>query len=149
MANIYNLVNPYIEGKLNKSYKSDNSAKAAKFFYKELSEKFSNTLPTFYFSIQKGGITNGKIYHFCVNETCNKDKISYLIKRHIITNEKILNEQFYNKLITIKNDKQACVSTDISPITYWRYDSTVYDIQTIYMPSFIAPLKPIIKLSIA
>jgi hypothetical protein len=68
MANTYCLVNPHIEGEIDTKIKSNNSLKAAKVFYKNLSQHFNNNIPKFYFTVQKGGSGNGKYYHFVVKE---------------------------------------------------------------------------------
>ena len=64
MANNYNLVNPYIKGKIETSVKAKNSREAASVIYTNLSEHFNNAIPAFYFTIQKG---SGKFYNFKVN----------------------------------------------------------------------------------
>ena len=55
MTNSYVLVNPHIEGSLKKQVQAKNSLEAAKNLYKNLSEHFNNSVPKFYFTIQKGG----------------------------------------------------------------------------------------------
>jgi len=79
-GNTYKLVNPYIKGEFNRNIKADNSMKAAKNFYENLSEHFNNSIPKFYFTVQKGGGTKGKFYHFEVKEKKNKSEVSYSIR---------------------------------------------------------------------
>ena len=59
---------------MKKSVKSKNSVAAARTLYKNLSEHFSNSVPKFYFTIQKGGSGNGKYYHFIVKEKKGQEK---------------------------------------------------------------------------
>ena len=42
--------------------------RAARKLYKKLSEHFNNSVPKFYFTIQKGGSGKGKFSHFIVKE---------------------------------------------------------------------------------
>ena len=47
MANTYCLLNPHIEGDFQTKIKADNSTKAAKTFYKNLSQQFNNNIHKF------------------------------------------------------------------------------------------------------
>ena len=80
MVNSYKLVNPYVKGEFKKNIKAKNSIEAAKVFYKNLSEHFNNSIPKFYFSIQKGGSGKGKYYHFEVQEKRKKSEVSYKLR---------------------------------------------------------------------
>jgi hypothetical protein len=104
MANKYTLVIPYIEGTMKKSVKSENSQKAANAIYKNLSEHFNNSVPSFHFTIMKGTNKNGKLYHFEVNETRENDEVSFTINqmKNIKGVEK-LEEKFKEKLEQIKD----------------------------------------------
>ena len=79
-GNTYKLVNPYVKGEFKKNIKAKNSIEAAKMFYKNLSEHFNNSIPKFYFSIQKGGSGKGKYYHFEVQEKRKKSEVSYKLR---------------------------------------------------------------------
>ena len=87
MANTYCLVNPYIEGEIDTKIKSNNSLKAAKVFYKNLSQHFNNNIPKFYFSIQKGGADDGKYYHFVVKEVKEDDEVKFNIEPYVISQD--------------------------------------------------------------
>lgn len=84
MSNSYKLVNPYIKGEFETKLKSKNSLDAAKKFYGSLSEHFNNSVPKFYFTIQKGG--GKKFYHFEVTEEKKGDNVDYSIKPYTIKN---------------------------------------------------------------
>jgi hypothetical protein len=87
MSNKYKLVNPYIKGEFETKISGKNSLEAAKTFYKNLSEHFSNNVPKFYFTIQKGGSGKGKFYHFEVKEKKVNDSVDFTIKPFEIKGE--------------------------------------------------------------
>ena len=87
MGNKYKLVNPYIKGEFETKIDAKNSVEAAKLFYKNLSEHFNNSVPKFYFTIQKGGSGKGKFYHFEVKEKKVNDSVDYTIKPFEIKGE--------------------------------------------------------------
>ena len=54
MVNKYHLVNPYIDGDdFESSTNAKNSNEAANKLYSRISEHFNNSVPVFYFTIQK------------------------------------------------------------------------------------------------
>lgn len=104
MSNLYRLVNPHIEGDMKKSVKSKNSVAAARTLYKNLSEHFSNSVPKFYFTIQKGASGKGKYYHFLVKEKKGSDdEIKFNIESYNPDNESTLIKNFESKLSNFKN----------------------------------------------
>lgn len=94
MVNKYKLVNPYIKGEFETKLDAKNSIEAAKVFYKNLSEHFNNSVPKFYFTIQKGGSGTGKFYHFEVKEKKTDDEVNYSIQPYEIKGEEKAIEQF-------------------------------------------------------
>ena len=103
MANKYCLVNPHIEGEFDTNIKSDNSMKAAKAFYKNLSQHFNNNIPKFYFSIQKGGSGTGKYYHFVVKEMKEDDEVKFNIEPYVIPQDSQSIKTFETKLSSFKS----------------------------------------------
>lgn len=103
MANTYCLVNPHIEGEFDTKIKSDNSMKAAKTFYKNLSQHFNNNIPKFYFSIQKGGSGTGKYYHFVVKEMKEDDEVKFNIEPYVIPQDSQSIKTFETKLSSFKS----------------------------------------------
>jgi len=102
MSNIYNLVQPYILGSIEKSVHANNSNEAARQIYSNLSEHFNNSIPTFFFSLQKGQSGGGKYYHFVVNENREDNEVSYAIKNYNVLDEdleefKLAQKEFINK----------------------------------------------------
>lgn len=87
MVNTYQLVNPQIEGKFKNKIKAENSKEASNIFYKNLSEHFNNSVPSFHFTIQKGSSGSGKYFHFKVTEKRNKNEVNFTIKSINLENE--------------------------------------------------------------
>jgi hypothetical protein len=189
MVNSYTLVNPNIQGEFESKLKSKNSINAAKMFYKNLSEHFNNNIPAFYFTIQKGGSTEGKYYHFNVKEVRNsKNEISFNVQPYTISNETSNIESFKNKLSTFKskfeqaggkkltkkskskktrkpkNDSDSDTDLDSSddfyrraqtykpvvtpPLYYWWYDPYVYNLSSVYIPTFYSYVTPYLEIKL-
>ena len=106
MPNTYMLVNPYIEGKLETKVKAQNSQEAANMLYKSLSEHFNNSVPSFHFTIQKGGSGKGSLYHFEVKESRSNNEVNFSIKSMNIKGVSELEEKFKTRLSQVK-DKLA------------------------------------------
>jgi hypothetical protein len=102
MVNTYRLVNPHIEGKFNSKIKAKNSQEAANMFYNSLSEHFNNSVPKFYFSIQKGSSGDGKFYHFEVKEQRDEEEVTFKLKPLKIDGEESIMNTFMNKLDNFK-----------------------------------------------
>jgi hypothetical protein len=110
MSNVYNLVHPYILGSLETSVKANNSNEAARQIYSNLSEHFNNSIPTFFFSLQKGQSGGGKYYHFVVNEKRENNEVSYAIKNYNVMDKdleefKLAQSDFISKYENIKGGK--------------------------------------------
>ena len=103
MVNTYILVNPHIEGNFKSKIKARNSNEASNLFYKNLSEHFNNSVPSFHFSIQKGSSGEGKYYHFQVKEIRENDEVSFNIKPFTIHGEQESIQRFESKLASFKS----------------------------------------------
>jgi len=180
MSNLYRLVNPTIQGDMKTSVKSKNSATAARTLYKNLSEHFSNNIPKFHFTIQKGGSGKGKYYHFVVKEMkTNADEVSFNIEPYTFENESYLIGEFEGKLKSFtskfqkaggkakKSSKKSRKSTEDSeffdsdeeiyvnaqtyrpivgsPMYYWWYDSKLYNLKSLYLPTFYPYVLPYVQ----
>ena len=106
MVNTYQLVNPHIAGTFDTKIKAKNSKEASNIFYKNLSEHFSNSIPQFFFTIQKGGSGGGKYFHFKAQEERNEDEVSFKISSYELQNENKIND-FKNSLNEIKDKIQG------------------------------------------
>jgi hypothetical protein len=185
MVNNYTLVNPNIIGDFKNNIKAKNSIEAAQKFYKNLSEHFNNSVPNFYFSIQKGHSGKGKYYHFQVNETKQKDEVNFLIQPYKVNDGNM--KKFTNKLHTFKNkieqtggkkkkhhkkddsESESVSSTDSDfdfksdtiyntlrtytpvvnqPFYYWWYDPYVYNLNSLWIPTFYSYVTPYIQIAV-
>ena len=103
----YMLVNPYVEGNISKVFKAENSLKAAKMTYENLSKYFNNSVKNFKFTLLKiksdsintnkhqlnefnlhqyGGdslhkFNSQNFSHFVVNEKINNNEVKYMINK--------------------------------------------------------------------
>ena len=166
MVNSYVLVNPYIDGSFKSEVKARNSQEAAKMLYTSLSEHFNNSIPNFYFSIQKGKSSNAKLYHFKVKESRENDVVDFSIKPINIKDEPTANSEFKGRLEEFKNkmkqgggkhkkdhnDDSSDDSDSLSssteyysrarqyvptqPFYYYWYDPNVYRLDSVFIPSF-------------
>ena len=173
MVNSYNLVNPQVKGQLKTKVKAKNSVEAAKTFYKSLSEHFNNNVPKFYFSIQKGSSGKGKYYHFEVTEKRTGEEVKFSIEPFTIKSEVKSVKKFEGRLNKFQNkykskggkkkrkkkddDSDSSDSEDYYrrdnvyvpvvdfPINYWWYDPYLYNLNSVYVPTFYSYMTPYIE----
>jgi hypothetical protein len=107
MVNSYKLVNPYIKGEFETKIKTKNSVEAARKFYSSLSEHFNNSVPKFYFTIQKGGSSKGKFFHFEVEESRKGDDVNFAIRPLELENQEKTNELFVTNFKKFKGRYNA------------------------------------------
>lgn len=178
MVNSYHLVNPHIEGNFKSKVKAMNSNEAANLFYKNLSEHFNNSVPSFHFTIQKGSSGSGKYYHFKVKENRKANQVSFSVKPMEIKGLDM--DSFRSKLDNFKtkiaqgggekskSKKQSKDDDDsdwddsseefysraksyvpvTQPIYYWWYDPSLYRLDSIFIPTFYSYITPYIELSL-
>ena len=103
MVNTYLLVNPHIEGNFNSKIKAKNSNEAANMFYKNLSEHFNNSVPKFYFTIQKGSSGEGKYYHFEVKESKSNNEVNFKLNAMKLIEDFENMSSFKSRLDTFKS----------------------------------------------
>ena len=68
----YNLVNPCIGGSLNTQYGGKSHMDAAKNAWEDFSQYLTNSVPKFAFTLERA--SDGKLYHFTVNEKIGGSK---------------------------------------------------------------------------
>ena len=102
MVNTYKPVNPYIRGEFDTKVKTKNSVEAARKFYNALSEHFNNSVPKFYFTVQKGGSNKGKFYHFEVEESRKGDDVDFSIRPLELENQEKTDELFVSSFKKFK-----------------------------------------------
>jgi predicted nucleic acid-binding Zn ribbon protein len=176
MVNSYILVNPHIEGAFDRKIKADNSREASNTFYKNLSEHFNNSVPSFHFTIQKGSSGDGKLYHFEVKETMKNKEVTFSINPMTIQNEDESVKRFKKNLSNFKakfkqdggkkkkhrkkDDSSSSSSSSDSdylikakksystsqPIYYWWYDPYLYNLDYLFVPTFYSYITPYVQL---
>lgn len=123
----YTLVNPQIVGSMKTQIKADNSLKAARQFYKSLSEHFNNTIPKFHFTIQKGGSGKGKYYHFKVSEEKNGDEVDFTLEQLKLKQSEEDIERFENRLKAFKKKCEQAGGADKKKKSKHDSDSDLFD----------------------
>ena len=101
MLNTYYLINPHIEGLFDKKIKAKNSKEAASIFYTQLGDHINNSIPSFYFTIQKGSSGNGSLYSFQVKEEKKDNQVNFTLEPTSIKGDEELTT-FKNKLEEFK-----------------------------------------------
>lgn len=187
----YNLVNPSIEGELETVHEAKNSVEAANFFYNEMSQYFNNHVPNFMFSFQKGGASNGKLYHYKVTESRNDNEVNFKLREHKIDDAERLNgfrsrleshqqkqaggkkhksskhksSRHSKKNDSSDSDMSSSDSSDSSDVSsddylrgtsnnfsrsiyYWWYDPYVYNMNSLFLPTFYSYVTPYVELSV-
>lgn len=173
MTVTYTLVNPQVIGSMKTQIKADNSLKAAKQFYKSLSEHFNNTIPKFHFTIQKGGSGKGKYYHFKVTEEKDGEEVDFTLEPIQLSNDAEALERFEtrvngfrrrcnqaggakaskdDKLFDVDDDETSRVFYSLFPtvydypIGYFWYDPYVYNLNMYFVPTFYPYITPFIEI---
>jgi hypothetical protein len=173
----YILVNPHIEGSMGVEFKCNSAIEAANLAYNTISKYFSNNVPNFSFTLQKGG---AKFFHFDVKEKINKkDKIKFEIKENLTINNidgllKFIDnneseleggskDKKHGKKYKFDDDEDSSSSSDSDsdedyyyyhkpitrnmPITYWSYYPYVYNLKKVYVPTFVPTVTPYVYIA--
>ena len=167
----YKLINPFIEGTIVTTFTAQNQLEAACSAWETLSKYITNTVPKFAFTLKNSN--DGSLSHFIVKETLRGGKSAdYKIKELDLNLSKDTVKQF-EKRLTLKGGKKHKkhedkddedddssssssseefsaiklhkMYTKAQPITYWWYDPIIYEIESVYIPTFVAPLLPYIE----
>lgn len=175
MSASYTIVNPYISGKMNKTFKGKNPLIAANNAYKAMSKYFSNNIPKFYFTLQKvrgktavGGGKSNDYFHFQVKEMKNGKKVEYDITSYDSAGDlsqfrenvsRVAKKQEGGRKYNDDDDddddfddsseyKYKRTFTRTQPISFWWYDPYVYRLHKYYVPTFIVETAPYIEIPI-
>mgnify|MGYP006103202801 FL=1 len=176
MPNTYKLINPHIEGDLITKIKATNSVEAGKILYTNLSEHFNNSLPKFNFTIQKGSSGKGKFYSFETKEFRDGEDVKFSIKPITVSNQKKTYENMMTGINDFKNNlnkkggeitkkdlddvlddvlddssdyyKRASTYVPIinHPINYFFYDPEIYNLASLFIPTFYSYITPFISI---
>ena len=167
----YKLVNPYIKGDFDSTFKASTPLKAADKCWTELSQYFTNNVPKFAFTLER--TTDGKFFHFSINEKQTGSSVDYKIAEIKMKeqDEKILRNKldnmesgemsggkhkhkddddssseygmysFYNHLRNFHNYGM--------PFYYFWYSPLPYTYDTCFIPTFRVPIVPYIEIQTA
>ena len=168
----FKLINPSLQGAIKTTVSANEPIDAAKQMWTNLSKYFSNDVPTFAFTIENQG--GGSLHHFKVQETKNKNEASFKIESidsKLKANDLKNFKARANKASKMqggkkhKNDEDEDDSSSSSevfdslklyknfskrtllPITHWWYNPYVYDLSSIYIPTFVSPMNPYIEVT--
>lgn len=96
MGKDYQLVNPYIEGSMQTTFKDTSSHKAAKQAWNNISEHVTNNVPQFGFTLRD---STGKFHHFGITESLKGgSKVNFKINKISLTMTKEQSDGFKNNI---------------------------------------------------
>lgn len=162
----YKLINPSLEGAIKITVSAKEPIDAAKQIWTNLSKYFANDVPTFAFTLENQ--SGGSLHHFKVQESKNKNEATFKIetiesklKAKDLKNFKARSNEAFkmhggkHKKDKKDEDESSSSSSEafdslklyknfskrtLLPITYWWYNPYVYDLTSVYIPTFITPL---------
>jgi hypothetical protein len=173
MAN-YRLINPCIEGDMKTTFSGNTPLDAAFGTWNAVSKYITNNVPHFAFTMEN--TKTGKMHHFAVKESLvgggsaefditEINKVSSAnekeLKKRIASFEKSsMRGGKKHKKHDDDDDSSSSSSSEVFsalklfkkrnqvyPIAYWWYDPLVYNFNSLYIPTFVAPLAPHIELT--
>jgi hypothetical protein len=168
----YRLINPNIQGNLNNKFTGDSGIDAAKNAWDTISKYITNNVPKFGFTLEN--LKDGSLHHFSVKEDLEGEYAKYDIQELNIKMKSDDLNKFKSKVAkSNKNmsggkkhkdkDDDSSSSSSTSdylssfkynrlfnypqPIVYWWYDPYIYSFDSVYIPTFVAPLTPYIEIA--
>lgn len=172
-GNQYRLINPVIEGKFNSVFTGKSELDVAEKAWSGMSKYFSNNVPKFAFTMER--ISDGKLCHFMVKEDKKGDEdVDWKISELNLKKTKKQEEALRRKLNELRNqhggadkddkdeDDSSSSSFDLNkayskmryntlstaytmPFVYWGYTPWIYDLESFYMPIFVANMYPYVE----
>lgn len=166
----YKLLNPYIEGNIVNTFSGKSALDVAEQTWTAISKYITNNVPQFAFTLEN--TNNGQIHHFLVKESLiGGSNASFKISEMPLKMKSKEEKEFKNRIDKFKNsnmrggkkkrdDDDDSSSSSLSevfsalklykknktyPITYWWYDPLVYRLDSVYIPTFVAPIVPYIE----
>ena len=164
--NNYSLANPQVRGTMETKYAARNDREAGIMAFREMSQYFSNNVPSFLFTLKRGG----KYIHYKAREKANASgKVRFTVRQlEKSVNNKELNtfiqdndSSFSGGTFSYNDDDDSSSSSSSSnkksyeyhrkplsssPITHWQYYPKIYPYQYSYMPQFISAISPYVYL---
>lgn len=138
---VYRLINPYVEGSMDKIFKASDSFKAGKKAYREISKYFTNSVQTMNMVLQN--VQSKELSHFHITEKRgNDDSIDYGIvqlrdsvpadiEKQLINNVSKLEKQSGGKRHHHRDeddDSSSSSDSDNSESEYYRRRSEIYPV---------------------
>jgi len=158
----YKLVNPVIKGTLNTTYKGKNGLDAAHKAYQSISKYVHNSMPEFFFTLEKTNNGKTEYNHFKVIEDRVGDEVSYEISKFKKVSTKDMNKfkKTYKEMTTYQRgggDDYNISIDDSSSDDLWRsntlrknqnvisfylYYPRLYHVRRLFVPTFVTTLSP-------
>ena len=167
----YKLINPSIQGNLKSTVSANAPLDDAKQIWTNMSKYITNNVPAFAFTIEKQ--SGGALHHFKVKETKHKDEAKFEIEeinvklkagdlqkfKERANKSAMQGGKKHNK--DKDDDSSSSSSSDgfdtlkmyknfnrpVLPISYWWYDPYVYNLSSVFIPTFVTPVLPYIEIA--
>jgi len=170
----YKLINPYIEGSMDNKFFGKTHAEAAEQTWTTISKYITNNVPQFAFTLEnndngqlhhflvKESLIGGSDASFNISElqlnlkskdaqefkNRAKDTMKGGKKKH-----KRRHDDDSSSSSSSSSDSASSIFSALKsykknkgyPITYWWYDPLVYKLDSVYIPTFVAPIVPYIE----
>lgn len=173
----YKLINPAIEGELKTTYKAKSDLDAANKAWTAVSKYISNNVPKFAFTLEntKDGslshfIVKEKLDGKNASFNISKLKVDADAKKEQDFKNRIASQSGGKKHKKYGDDdgeddssSSSSSSSDIklispfspfgmnywnnSPISYWYYDPYFYNLDSLFIPTFVYPLTPYVEIT--
>lgn len=170
MSHEYTLVNPTIKGSMKTSFSCSSDSEAGNKAWTELSQHLTGFVPKFHFTLQKGG---RKLKHFVVSEMKENKEVKFKIKPYKLkmtadqidsffrarNNNKQIGGKRKKKYIKEEDDSSSSSSSSdeysnnqlylyANPVTYYWYNPYLYQIETMFVPTFAVPIVPYVEIDL-
>lgn len=150
---VFEVINPVIIGTFKVIYNEDIAIDAASKFWKDFSELIMNEMPKTYITLRD---ENGKLYHFQISEKKNKSDIVDLTISQVELSDSKSADIVTKTYDTMKSQSGGnslnvpyVIKSKIhkhQPIIYYHYIPSIYQSETIFIPTFHYPLSPYIEI---
>lgn len=159
----YKIVNPRIRGSMDTQFTAENNKEAGLKAYREMSSYFSNNVPSFVFTLQRGNDlvhykakekVKGEKVKFSVREIDDSDKLRKIDENALKTFIADTNDSVGGGFTYFDDDSSSSSSSseyvyhrkpmEYSPITHWQYFPKIYPFQYSYVPTFVSTVQPYI-----
>ena len=173
----YQLINPFIVGEFKRKVTAKAPLDAAEKVWKKLTTYITNDVPTFYFTLrQEGGSMHHFSVKEKRSVATDSESGEYRIEQYNPKTPKKILDRFQKSLAQVKTeekqygggkkkDKRKEDSSDFEdsteeyekwykryilskPIVYWWYDPLVYMVDWFYVPTFVYPLTPYLRIDL-